>query len=237
MNRSILTIAGAALIAGVLQSIAFAGPFEYVYGGKGACKMPVTEKCCFSYDFIDVAWQYSDYSEDTLDGKKPIGFPFVNQLKGVNAGFSKSIGCNYYIAGAMFNTDGPYDETNRRINNFPPQRGEFYEYRLGLGYRMCIRDNVDFNFEAGGIYEDCVFPDKSSDSWGWYVAPGVRVCVADFAEAYGKAYYQSLEGLSVWRFDFGFLVPVTECLSFKLGGSYEDRFDKTSLLVGARFNY
>ena len=240
MKKSILTIAAAALSFGALQTTTLAGPFDYVYGGNGGCKTincETPKKCCFSYDFIDVAWQHSSYESDTMGGMKPVGFPFVDNLKGVNVGFSKALGCNFYIAGAFYNTDGPYDEVNRRINGFAPQRAEFYEYRLGLGYRMCITDRIDFNFEAGGIYEDCEFPNKSDDHWGWYVAPGLRVCLFEGIEGYGKAYYQRIEGYSVWRFDTGILVPVSDCLSLKAGYSYEDRFSKDSLLVGVRFNY
>ncbi len=102
---------------------------------------------------------------------------------------------------------------------------------------MCLNDRIDFNFEAGGIYEDCVFPDKVDDHWGWYIGPGVRICIANYAELYGKVHYTNIEGYDVWRFDAGLLFPITECLSFKVAGFYEDRFEKESLLVGVRFNY
>ncbi len=109
MKTSIFTLAAAAIaLAGNPSNLA-AGPFDYAPrtpGCKDVCTVPKKD-CCFSYDFIDVAWQYSDYTPDTLGGMKPVGFPFVDVMKGVNVSFSKAIGCNFYFTGAFYNTDGP----------------------------------------------------------------------------------------------------------------------------------
>jgi hypothetical protein len=193
---------------------------------------------------------YSDYASAPAPGVltgailAPPNATIVDQMRGVNVDFRKAIGCNFYLAGEFYNTDGPLSDSVVRArqllvgdNLLTGKRAEFYYYRLGVGANHSLSESLDITFDAGGLYSDCEVPGKDQDEWGWYLSPGIRFCVGDFGELYVTYMYENFETMENHRFDGGLIIPVGDCLSAKLGARYETEFEKTSFLAGLRFNY
>ncbi|MDF1811453.1 MAG: hypothetical protein P1V20_04545 [Verrucomicrobiales bacterium] len=236
MKKIISQIAAVALIFGATSTISNAG-CDYIFGNE--CSTP--DECCFSYDYVDIAYLYSNYGSavppNVFGGAAAPNASIIDKLKGVDIEFKKAIGCNFYFSGEFYNTDGVLSDQIVAANPaLFGKRAEFYYYRAGVGYHHSLADNIDFTFEGGGLYWDCRVPAKHQDEWGWYISPGLRVCMG-FGELYANYMYENFETQENHRFEGGAIVPVTECMSFKLAGRYETEYEKSSFLAGIRFNY
>ena len=241
MKKNILTLALAAICIGAFTTDSFAGT-NYVYGGLPSKNCPPSG-CHFSYDYIDIAYMWSDYASNfPLGAATAPNGSLVDEMKGVNVDFRKSFGQRFYLAGEFYNTDGFLAPRVVRLAaqngiNLAGKRAEFYYYRLGIGAYHSISDTLDFTFDIGGLYADCQILLKDQDEWGWYLSPGLRYCLGNFGELYANYLYENLETMENHRFEGGLIVPFSKCMNVKLGGRYETEHDKTSILAGFRFNY
>ncbi|MDF1754807.1 MAG: hypothetical protein P1U89_18620 [Verrucomicrobiales bacterium] len=222
------------------------------YGNQCAPSYGDDSGCCFSYDYLDVAYMSSDYrsvpSAGVLDGtiqEAPNG-TIIDEMKGVDIEFRKSLGCTFFLSGEFYNTDGLLSDSivqaRQRLvgdNLLTGKRAELYYYRLGVGARHSINENLDITFEGGGLYFDCQVPGKDQDEWGWYISPGLRFCLGDMGEIYTNYFYENYENMENHRVDGGVIIPLpcSDSFSVKLGGRYESLEDKTTFLAGFRFNY
>lgn len=246
-----ITFSVLAALAVTLTGLQTATSGDCFYGGPCA-DSGCDNGCCFNFDYIDVAYMSSDYTTDPAPGvlngtiQTAPNASIVDEMKGVNVEFRKSIGCNFYLAGEFYNTDGFLSPSIQRArqnlvgdNLLTAKRAEFYYYRMGLGVSHCISDNLAVTFDAGGLFIDCEVPGKLEDEWGWYVSPGVRLCLGGIGEAYANYYYENYERMENHRFDGGVILPLpcSDCMSLKFGGRYESAFEKTTWLAGMRFNY
>jgi hypothetical protein len=240
MIKATSFFASLALLSVVVVSQVNAGDLSRA-GEQTWCASP--NECGFSYDFVEVAFINSNSASgaDSLAWSST-GVPnrsVVDQIKGVNVQFTKSIDLDFYGVGEFYNTDGLLSSQLVNFNpaNLSGDRAEFYYYRVGLGYHHAVMQTVDFTFEAGGLFSNCESSGRTQEEWGWYVSPGLRLSVFWGTELYGSYMYEDFENMNNHRFDGGVVIPVINCVSLKIGGRYETTSEKGSLLAGLRINY
>ena len=225
----------------VLLSTGAAVAGDWGTSAKGLAPLapPLLEESCLSYDVVDLQYINTDF-----------GSGYFSKGNGYGAGFSKSVTNDFFINGSY--SFGEFDDAFCGCDDM----AENHKYRLGSGFRKEIADCVDLTFEGGGEFLDSEYSkntDRSFDSWGYYVGPGIRARAGRF-EMFANAYYFHREGDNSqnhiwpqfrsggysqdpygWRLTAGFIYHVTDSFGLKVAGEVED-YDST-LLVGGRYHF
>ncbi|MEM7698587.1 MAG: hypothetical protein AAF236_09315, partial [Verrucomicrobiota bacterium] len=193
---------------------------------------------CLSYDFLDLQYGFDDYET-----------PFFDNGHRYGLGFSKSIGCNFFVTGAF--DFGGYDyDWDGHIVDVEQRR-----FRLGAGARASLAKCVDLTFEAGAEHFDAEYEgyaDHDYDSWAYYAGPGIRARAGKF-EFFANAFYFGREGdlsryylthhthhggdphYSGWRVTPGVIFHATDAIGLKISADLE-RYYRT-VWLGARIHY
>lgn len=230
----------------LLNSLVLLGSGALVAGDwSPAAKAPTPlpplqlEESCLSYDFIDLQYIHTDF-----------GSGYFSNGHGYGVGFSKLITNDFFVTGSY--SFGELDDAFCGCNDM----AENHKYRLGSGFRKSIADCIDLTFEGGGEFLDSQYQknrNRSFDSWGYYVGPGIRARAGRF-EMFANAYYFHREGDYSqnhiapqfrnsgyssdpygWRFTAGFIYHITETFGLKVAAEVED-YDSL-LLVGGRYHF
>jgi len=225
------------LVSGLVE----AGDWHRPAKGLAPLAPPVTKSCsdCLSYDFIDLEYVNTSYSNPWFENGDGYGFSF-----------SKSLGCKYYLNGGFRDSGYDYDW----IDHILPV--ESRSFRLGVGRRFEISKCIDLTFEGGVEHFDTEYDGphamKNFDSWSYYFGPGVRAR-AGRLEVYANAFFFSREGDAAqdylamhsavhgtadedgWLFTPGLIYHFNDRFGFKVGGEFTTH--TSTLLLGGRFNF
>ncbi|HQW27985.1 MAG: hypothetical protein KA152_14325 [Verrucomicrobiales bacterium] len=227
------------LFALVSAGSGLAGEWSPPSKGPVPLPPPSFDENCLSYDFIDLDYINRDF-----------GSQYFSKGQGYGAGFSKSISSSLYINGSY--SFGEFEDVWCGCFDV----AETHKYRLGAGVRKSIADCVDLTFEGGAEYLDTDYAtklDRGSDSWGYYVGPGIRARAGRFEMFANSNFYHREGDYSQnhidqqfrstgysndpygWRISTGFIYHVSERFGVKVAGEFE-KYD-SALLLGGRFMF
>ena len=228
-----------ALFALVSAGSGLAGEWSPPSKGPVPLPPPAFDENCLSYDFLDLDYISRDF-----------GSQYFSEGQGYGAGFSKSISSNLFFNGSY--SFGEFEDAWCGCFDV----AETHKYRLGLGTRKSIADCIDLTFEGGAEYLDTDYGsklDRSYDSWGYYVGPGIRARAGRFEMFANTNFYHRegdysqnhidqqfrSSGYSAdpygWRISTGFICHVSENFGIKVAGEFE-KYD-SALLLGGRFMF
>lgn len=193
------------------------------------CKAPVECHPCLSYDFIDLEYGITDFSN-----------PFLNDdAESLGVSFSKSLGEVLFLTGGYTNTDTDH------LFGLGGSDLEVHQYTLGLGAHFSLAKCVDLTLEGGFDHRDFSSDGgglRSFDSWGYYVGPGIRARSGRL-EGFAKVFYVGREGVPAlynfdsdgWVFNPGVLYHLTDHLALKVDADLGE--DYSTVNFGARIHF
>lgn len=237
MKTLLIRFAFASLL---VSGLAEAG--DWRSAGKGLAPLaPPAKSCndCLSYDFIDLEYVNTNFSN-----------PYFDNANGYGFAFSKSLGSKYYLNGNYRKGDYEYNWVNHIL---PVDQRSF---RLGVGRRFEIAKCVDLLFEGGVDRIDAEYAAphgmKNYDSWAYYFGPGVRAR-AGRVEFFAKALFFGREGDAAqaylaghttvhdrvddygWLFTPGMILHFNDVFGLKVAGEFTTH--TSTLLLGGRFHF